>query len=132
MRLFFLAALFLSLALTGGARAEEPLPEARFSKWLGETELGDFATALGKGGFYPIRAEGRLRDNRREFRIAFDRQPQGVRWWYCWFYNMDEASYLKFREVRLGQGYTEIAHQEFVGEDGQPHHQVVWRKIEQP
>ena len=132
MRSFVLATFFLLSALTWHGLAEESLPETRFSKWLEEKELGLFATALDKGGFYPIRAEGRLRNDKREFRIAFDRQPQGVRWWYCWFYNMDEDSYRRFREVRLGQGYAEIAHQEFVGEDGKPHHQVVWRKIEQP
>jgi len=112
--------------------ADETLPETRFCKWLEEKELGQFAGALDKAGFYPIRAEGRLHNDRREFRIAFDRHPQGVHWWYCWFFNMDETSYHEFREKRLAQGYTEIAHQEFVGEDGKPHHQVVWRKIEQP
>jgi hypothetical protein len=112
--------------------AQAPLPEERFCQWLGEKELGQFADALGRGGFYPIHAEGRLHKGRREFRIAFDRHPQGVRWGYCWFFNMDEGSYRQWREKRLSQGYTEIAHQEFIGEDSQPHHQVVSRKIDRP
>jgi hypothetical protein len=128
-----LAGLFivLSCARTGLAQADA-LPEERFCKWLSEPALGQFADALGKAGFYPIRAEGRLRATKREFRIAFDRQPSGVHWWYCWYYNMDDDFYRTLHEKRLGQGYNEISHQEFTGEDGKLHHQVVWRKIQQP
>ena len=136
-RLFLVIILFVALTpFTPSGFAEAPpsieyTPE-RYSKWLSEPDLGEFGKWFDKAGFWPLRVEGRLKDNKEQFRVIFERMPLSGQFGYYWWFNMEEDFYQARRAELAKTGFTEVSLQKFTTDNGETRYQAIWRKIEQP
>ncbi len=126
----------LLLAFTPAGFSEAPssvdYPPERYSNWMSEPDLGQFGKWFDKAGFWPVRVEGRLKDNKEEFRVVFERQPLTGKRWYYWWFNMEEDFY-RARHAELAEkGFVETSFQQFTTEKGEVRYQAIWRRIDPP
>jgi hypothetical protein len=101
------------------------LPRAGFEQWLGAN--------LAKKPYYIKAAEGRLHDGVSEWRVEWTPSPEGVEWYWYWWYGSNGSEYLQHVQSLVGgPGFDQIWLQSFVDEHGIRKYQSIFLKIIHP